>query len=304
MGNYLGQNENVQKTAAGTIANDARVAGQPDGTLDPDTASAYTGAGGSISNSVASQPDGTSDPNTASSYTGAGGSTSNSVANQSDGTLYPNTDSAYTGAGSISKPVAAACDVLAIHNHSAHSSTYGRWFPHHVTKLNLGQTKYEHAGRKFLNEESVKKGIRTPLAMDSEAEVLGRLLWKVHLAAITQNCMNDAPASVKTTMKDELELMRKVHQIQNSITKSSISGTACSVNGSTQPKHTASCSTTGLMNSCGDNRPGGYQAPSYTRSSNSDVPNVSGNPHSYSSNYKPRNPNKKPKPYDSIWDIF
>ena len=52
MGNYLGQNENVQKTAAGTIANDARVAGQPDGTLDPDTASAYTGAGGSISNKV------------------------------------------------------------------------------------------------------------------------------------------------------------------------------------------------------------------------------------------------------------
>ena len=85
----------------------------------------------------------------------------------------------------------ATCDVLAIHNNSAHLSTYGQWFPRQVSKLNLSQTNYEHAGRKFLNEESIKKGIRTPLVMASEAEVLGRLLWRVHLAAITQNCMKN-----------------------------------------------------------------------------------------------------------------
>ena len=198
----------------------------------------------------------------------------------------------------------ASCDVLAIHNNSAHSSTYGRWFPTHISTLNLGQSKYEHAGRKFLNEESVKNGIQTPLVLGSEAEVLGRLLWKVHLAAITQNCMNNSNTSVKTTMRDELELMKKVHQIQHSHTKSSISGTACSVNSCTQPKQTASCSTTGLMTNFGDNRPGVFSKnPSSTNSLNSNVPHVSGR-NAYSSHYKPRDPNKNPKAYDSIWDIF
>ena len=221
-----------------------------------------------------------------------------------DGTLDADTAQAYNHAGgSISTPSSvktSTCDVLAIHNNSAHSSTYGQWFPRNISKLNLSQTNYEHAGRKFLNEESIKKGIRTPLAMDSEAEVLGRLLWRVHLAAITQNCMKNIPTSVKTTMNDELALMKKVHQIQNSRTESSISGTACAINTSTQPIQTANCPTTGIMT---DNRPGAY-ASSATNSINSTVPSVSGAPNGYSTNYKPRNPNKKPKPYDSIWDIF
>ena len=260
-GNYIGQDENVQKTAASTVADGTRTVGTPDGTLDDDTADAYNQAGG----------------------------------------------------GSISTPSAvktATCDVLTIHNNSAHSSTYGQWFPGQVSKLNLSQTNYEHAGRKFLNEESVKKGIRTPLVMDSEAEVLGRLLWRVHLAAITQNCMKNAPASVTTTMDDELALMKKVHQIQNSRTESSISGTACAVNTSCQPKQTASCSTTGMMTNCGDNRPGVYAPGAYvssedaTNSINSTVPSVSGTSTAYSPDYEPRNPNKKPKPYNSIWDIF
>lgn len=250
-GNYIGQDESVQKTAASTVAGGTRTAGTPDGTLDADTADAYSRAGGTISMPL------------------------------SDKT--------------------ATCDVLAIHNNSAHASTYGQWFPSQVTQMNLSQTNYEHAGRKFLNEESIKKGIKTPLAMDSEAEVLGRLLWRVHLAAITQNCMNDTPASVKTTMNDELALMKKVHQIQNSRTESSISGTACAINTSTQPVQTANCPTTGVMT---DNRPGAYALAAATNSINSVVPSVSGGSSAYSSNYKPRNPNKKPKPYNSIWDIF
>jgi len=253
-GNYIGNDENVQKTTASTVANGTRKAGIPDGTLDADTAAAYNQAGGSPS------------------------------------------------AVKIS-----SCDVLAIHNQSAHTSVYGQWFPSKISQLNLPQHKYEHAGRKFLNEESIKKGIRTPLVMASEAEVLGRLLWRVHLAAITQNCMKNTPKSVTTTMKDELALMKKVHQIQHSRTESSISGTACAVNTSTQPKQTANCPTTGMMTNCGkrDNRPGTYPSwPDSTNSINSTVPSVSGGSTAYSANYKPRNPNKKPKPYDSIWDIF
>ena len=132
--------------------------------------------------------------------------------------------------------------------------------------------------------------------MASEAEVLGRLLWRVHLAAITQNCMKNSQTSVTTTMNDELALMKKVHQIQNSRTESSISGTACAVNNCTQPKQTVNnCPTTGMMT---DNRPGA------TKSNNSTVPSVSGGSQAYSYDYKPRNPNKKPAAYNSIWDIF
>jgi len=235
-GHYTG---GVQHTSASTVAGSARIAGQPDGTLDPDTAAAYSQAGGSIVHAKKSN----------------------------------------------------VCDVLAIHNNSAHSSTYGKWFPAQVTKLNLGQTNYEHAGRKFLNEESVKKGVRTPLALDSEAEVLGRLLWRVHLAAITQSCTN-TQASVTTTMNDELALMKKVHEIQNSSTDSSLS--SCSVNASTQPKQATSSCTTGLMTDNG----------SYTNSINSIVPSFSGASTTYLQNYKPRDPSKKPKPYNSVWDIF
>ena len=259
-GNYIGQDESTQKTAASTVADGTRTAGVTDGTLDDDTADAYSQAGGSISTPSAVKT--------------------------------------------------ATCDVLAIHNNSAHSSTYGQWFPGQVSKLNLSQTNYEHAGRKFLNEESIKKGITTPSVMDSEAEVLGRLLWRVHLAAITQNCMKNTPTSVTTTMNDELALMKKVHQIQSSTTESSISGTACAINTSTQPIQTANCPTTGMMTNCGtgtgaDTSTGAdASSADATNSINSTVPSVSGASTAYSTDYQPRNPNIKPKPYNSIWDIF
>ena len=163
-------------------------------------------------------------------------------------------------------------------------------------------------GRKFLNEESIKKGITTPLVIDSEAEVLGRLLWRVHLAAITQNCMKNTPTSVTTTMNDELALMKKVHQIQSSTTESSISGTACAINTSTQPIQTANCPTTGMMANCGTGTGTGTgtdaSSANATNSINSTVPSVSGASTAYSTDYQPRNPNIKPKPYNSIWDIF
>ena len=48
-GNYIGQDENVQKIAASNVAGGTRTVGTPDGTLDADTADAYNQAGGTIS---------------------------------------------------------------------------------------------------------------------------------------------------------------------------------------------------------------------------------------------------------------
>jgi len=211
------------------------------------------------------------------------------------------------GSGSSTPATVAACDVMAIHNRSAHNSTYGQWFPKRIQNLNLSQTKYEHAGRKFLNEESIKKGVRSPMMLDSEAEVLGRLLWRVHLAAITQNCMNDSPASVKTTMRDELALMSKVHKIQNMAASTSLNG--CGIDTTCQPKQRVRCPTTGMMTQItkplqGENRP------SATTSINSTIPSMTPNGDGtykytgYTTDYRPRNPNLKPKPYNSIMDIF
>ncbi len=235
------------------------------------------------------------------------------AATANDGTMDKDTAAAYnqaTGASTSntdpSSPAATTttCNVLAIHNNSAHNSTYGQWFPTKVKQLNLSQTNYEHAGRKFLNEESIKKGIRTPLIMDSEAEVLGRLLWKVHLAAITQNCTNNTSTSVKTTMKDELALMKKVHEIQNVSATSSLKG--CDVNSMCNPKQYNNCITTGMMTKTHHHRKKGKKEnrPSATNSMNSTIPSVSGASTAYTSDYHPRNPNLKPSPYNSIWDLF
>ena len=211
------------------------------------------------------------------------------------------------GSGSSTPEAVQACDVMAIHNRSANNSTYGQWFPKKVQNLNLSQTHYEHAGRKFLNEESIKKGVRSPMILDSEAEVLGRLLWRVHLAAITQNCMNDSPASVKTTMRDELALMRKVHKIQNMAASTSLNG--CSIDTTCQPKQSTRCPTTGMMTQI-TNPLQGENRPSATSSINSTVPTMTPNGNGtykytgYTTDYRPRNPNLKPKPYNSIMDIF
>ena len=113
--------------------------------------------------------------------------------------------------------------------------------------------------------------------------------------------MNNTPASVKTTMRDELALMKKVHEIQHVATTSSLQG--CDINTTSQPKQTVNCPTTGMMTSTpasSDNRP------SATSSINSTVPAMSGTGtyNGYSTNFRPRNPNLKPKPYNSIMDIF
>jgi len=98
--------------------------------------------------------------------------------------------------------------------------------------------------------------------------------------------------------------MQKVHKIQAGKAASSISSTACAINSSTQPIQTAICPTTGMMT---DNRPGaGYTTtPSATNSISSTIPIYNtGTYTGYTTGYKPTNPNVKPRPYDSIWDIF
>jgi hypothetical protein len=232
------------------------------------------------------------------------------TAGWSDGTLDRDTAISYNQAITNTQPLANktnTCDVVSIHNNSAHSSSYGRWFPPQISKLNLGQSVYEDAGRKFLNEESVKNGVRTQLAMDSEAEVLGRLLWKVHLASIAQNCMNNSFESTNTTMNDELELMDKVHRIQNASSSTGSSSTGSSSTGSSCTSNTGTQNSQwGTQNNQGGNQ--NNQGGSYTTAwvppdNRPGVPaQLTNNIPSqvYTNDQKPA----KPKSYDSVWNIF
>ena len=92
-GNYIGQDESVQKTSGSGVADNAQDAGVNDGTLDSDTAAAYSNATTSTSSPATS----TSSPATSTS----------------------------SPATSTSSPamVKTTCDVLAIHNRVAHNST-------------------------------------------------------------------------------------------------------------------------------------------------------------------------------------
>ena len=199
-------------------------------------------------------------------------------------------------------PTDNKCNILKMHNNSPDNS-YGKWFPKKLHNLNLTQKQYEESGRKFLNEESVKKGVKHAHILDSEAEILGRLLWRVHLAAITQKCDNNSQKSVTNTMNHELSLMQKVHSIQSSSSPSTISQTACEVSNTTCPHYSKSKHTTGIMTDTSsasiynkNNRDPRIHLPS--------SPFPSGTNNGYTSNYHIRNPNKKPKPYNSIWDLF
>jgi len=225
------------------------------------------------------------------------------IADKLGGALDDDATSAYNDAISTSSTPASTdskCNILKIHNKSKHahnSSSYGKWFPSKLHSLNLTQREYEEAGRKFLNDESVKKGVHRMPILDSEAEVLGRLLWRVYVATLTQKCEHDSQKSVKNTMNRELALMKKIYSIQSTSSPSSLSKHACGVISATHPRHAKSRYTTGMMTNT---------IPIFDemrRDPRINLPST-GVYTGYTSDYHIRNPNKKPRPYDSVWDIF
>lgn len=196
------------------------------------------------------------------------------------------------------------CDVLKMHFERGHKHPHGKWFPKNVDKLNLSKTMYEEAGRRFMHDESIRKGLQMPKMLDSEAEVLGRMVWRTYLDSLMQVCDKNSKSSVKRTMDAELKLMNKVHQIQQGNAASSLASKCDTVAQNTQPKQSHCNRTTGMMTSTNsDNRPGAYLDetrrgyPLYNSYSNAKY-------NGYYNDYKPRDPSKKPQAYNSVWDLF
>ena len=94
-------------------------------------------------------------------------------------------------------------------------SQYSRntWRKDPTSKHTVSREEYQEMGKKFLEDESNRKGIDSPPILDSEAEVMGRLVWRVYLAEKHQKKANNSQISRQKTMERETQLINKLSQI-------------------------------------------------------------------------------------------
>jgi len=108
------------------------------------------------------------------------------------------------------------------------SHRYKQWIPDHLDKTHITQSDYEKIGKKFIADEAHSRNIHAPPVLDSEAEVLGRLVWRVYTAEIEQKRAN-SPKSHEELVDQETNLLNKVSQIMRSQTDYTSSNKCASI---------------------------------------------------------------------------
>jgi len=189
------------------------------------------------------------------------------------------------------------------------SSYYGKWagagaeggWSTPPTRVQL-----ENMGRKFLKDESDKKGILPPKILDSEAEVLGRMIWRVYLAE-QQQTNNPDPKSREETWEKETKLLHNLSKIMrthtennkiNKKTQSLVENSAEVNQGDYPTLHSKRTTNNQFGQSPQNNNQGMQQASSLL----SGAPPI-GTYQKFKQTNKPRNPNLDPKPFLSTWSI-
>ena len=135
----------------------------------------------------------------------------------------------------------------------------GTWRKDETDSQQITRQEYEAMGRKFLKDESERKNIDAPPILDSEAEVMGRLVWRVYLAEKKQKKSKNPNLAKQKTMERETQLINKLSQIyrthsdsqkinakQNPLYKNSTN-----VNTDTSSRMYTNQRTTGVMSSTG-----------------------------------------------------
>ena len=89
---------------------------------------------------------------------------------------------------------------------------YKKWIPDHLDHKHITQSDYEQIGKKFIEDEAHSRDIQAPPVHDSEAEILGRLVWRVYVAEIKQKQSN-SPKNQEEVLDHEISLLDKVSQI-------------------------------------------------------------------------------------------
>ena len=109
------------------------------------------------------------------------------------------------------------------HNHGrrvpddSHSHKYKRFIPDKLDQLPLTKRVYEEIGKDFMKDEAKKRGVKSPGIHDSEAEVLGKMVWRVYAAEIEQK-RKSSPKANDQLLEREIQLLNKVSKIMKSDT--------------------------------------------------------------------------------------
>lgn len=96
----------------------------------------------------------------------------------------------------------------------SHNHKYKKFFPNHLD-VPLSRQKYEEIGKDFIKDQSKSKGIATVPIHDHEAEILGKMVWRVYAAEIEQKRAN-SPKANDEVLSREIQLLNKVSTILKS----------------------------------------------------------------------------------------
>ena len=95
---------------------------------------------------------------------------------------------------------------------------YKKFIPDDLDQLPLTKRVYEEIGKDFMKDEAKKRGINAPGIHDSEAEVLGKMVWRVYAAEIEQKRAS-SPKANDQLLEREIQLLNKVSKIMKSETE-------------------------------------------------------------------------------------
>ena len=99
----------------------------------------------------------------------------------------------------------------------SHSHKYKRFIPDKLDQLPLTKRVYEEIGKDFMKDEAKKRGVKSPGIHDSEAEVLGKMVWRVYAAEVEQK-RKSSPKANDQLLEREIQLLNKVSKIMKSDT--------------------------------------------------------------------------------------
>jgi len=89
---------------------------------------------------------------------------------------------------------------------------YKKFVPDDLDELPISRKLYEEMGRDFMKDEAKNRGITAPPIHDSEAEIIGRMVWRVYVAEIEQKRVN-SPKATDEVVEREIQLLDKVSKI-------------------------------------------------------------------------------------------
>lgn len=86
---------------------------------------------------------------------------------------------------------------------------YKKYIPNNSNIASLTRNKFEKIGRNYIKDAAKTRGQRTPSMSDVEAELVGKMVWRVYMAELEKKRVN-SPKSHDDFMSREIQLLNKV----------------------------------------------------------------------------------------------